>query len=59
MKAKYPMLKEAVIILMVLLQSLTAPNYLQAQQIQEKTFVRIEMKDGNEFIGTIESESES
>ena len=59
MKTKYPMLKEAVIILMVTLQGLTAPDYLQAQEIQEKTLVRIEMKDGNEFIGTIESESES
>jgi hypothetical protein len=38
---------------------LTVPNYLQAQEIQEETLVRIEMKDGNEFIGTIQSESES
>ncbi len=59
MKTNYPILKEAVIILMVLLQGLTAQNYLQAQEIQEDTLVRIEMKDGNEFIGTIESESES
>jgi hypothetical protein len=59
METKCLMLKEAAVILMVLLQGLTAPNYLQAQVIQEKTLVRIEMKDGNEFIGTIESESES
>ncbi len=58
MKTQYPILKESVIILIFLLQGLTDRNYLYAQEIQEDTLVRIEMKDGNEFIGTIESESE-
>lgn len=34
-------------------------TFLQAQDQNEKSLVRVVMKDGNEFIGTIESETES
>jgi hypothetical protein len=58
MKTKHPFLKIVAIIPILLLHNLTAPAHLRAQEIQEKALVRIEMKDGNAFIGTIESESE-
>jgi hypothetical protein len=51
-------MKQVLIILIVLSQSLSGTGYMRAQETHHGTLVRIEMKDGNEFIGTIESESE-
>ena len=46
-------------ILSVFLLCLLGQTYLNAQEIQERALIRIEMRDGNEFIGTIERETES